>query len=102
MPLFLVFGLRCAHTEIGNKRAGRLVVAVQAFRNENQKYPESLGEIAHQFIGSVPRSSYPLADSNFYMLLHMVATPQLMSIFHGLATQLTTLKAVNGATWIDA
>jgi hypothetical protein len=102
VPLFLLFGLRWAHTETGKKRAGRLVVAVQAFRNETQKYPENLGEIAPQFIGSVPRSNYPLSDSIFITLLHLVATPQLMSIFHRLATRLTTLKAVNGATWIDA
>jgi len=63
--------LRWAHTEIGKKRAGRLVVAVQTLRNQNQKYPENLGEIAPQFIRSVPRSNYPLANSNF----HYAATP---------------------------
>jgi len=35
-------------------------------------------------------------------LLHLVATHQLISIFRRLAAQLTTLKAVKGATWINA
>jgi hypothetical protein len=35
-------------------------------------------------------------------LLHLVATPQLMSILRRLAAQLTTFKALNGATWINA
>lgn len=76
--VLLVFGLRWANIEIGKKRADELVVAIQAFHNEYQKYPESLEEIVPQFIGSIPRSNYSLDFSDFYY----VSTPDSHSLFY--------------------
>ncbi len=50
------------------------------------------------FRGPVTRSSIRTSIT----LLHLVATHQLISILRRLAAQLTTLKAVKGATWINA
>ena len=50
------------------------------------------------FRGPVTRSSIRISIT----LLHLVATHQPISIFRRLAAQLTTLKAVKGATWINA
>ena len=50
------------------------------------------------FRGPVTRASIRISIT----LLHLVATPQLMSILRRLAAQLTTFKALNGATWINA
>jgi hypothetical protein len=64
----LVFVLNWTNNRIAAIRGDTLVAAIKAFHVKYQRYPESLETLVPEFIKSVPRAKYTLANGHFMYL----------------------------------
>ena len=61
-----VLGLNWANNRLARHRAESLIVAVDAFKQKNQRYPTKLDELVPNFIADVPVAKYAFVSSKFY------------------------------------
>lgn len=61
----LVFGVNWLNNAIARSRAETLIVAINAFKKTNQRYPRDLSELVPDFIDQVPRAKYTFNFGEF-------------------------------------
>lgn len=76
--VLLVFGLNWANNQVAHQRAETLVVAIKAFNQQHQRYPERLDELVPEYIDHVPATKYTLGSPSF----RYVSTPEDHSLFY--------------------
>jgi hypothetical protein len=62
----LVFVFNTINNRLAESRADDLIVAVNAFRAKNHRYPQSLVELTPEFLPAVPVAKYTLAENRFF------------------------------------
>jgi hypothetical protein len=84
LAVLMVFALNAANNSIAQSRAQALVVAVKAFKAQNQRYPNTLAELVPTHIESVPMAKFTWMFNQFTYwnnevgtVLYYVAHPPL-------------------------
>lgn len=61
----LVLVYNSVNNDIANERAETVVKAIKAYHAKYQRYPETLTEIAPEFIAEIPRAKYTVLSGDF-------------------------------------
>lgn len=62
----LVFVLNALNNRIAATRAEMIISSVKAFHAKNGRYPESLNNLAPEFLEHIPLAKYTLSQNKFY------------------------------------